>query len=72
MHDFYPNYSQFIISDATPLTREILKASLRLASELAAKNSPCTRQEYLSYVTNASAVLTKIAIHNMRMDGQNA
>lgn len=72
MQDYYSNHPQFIVSDATPLAREILKASLRLASELAAKNSPCTRQEYLSYVTNASMVLTKIAIHNLYMDDQNA
>jgi hypothetical protein len=72
MQDFYPNCPQFIVSDATPLAREILRASLRLASELAVINSPCTRQEYLSFVTNASAVLSNIAIHNLNMDGQNA
>jgi hypothetical protein len=72
MKYYESNSPEFIVSDATPLAREILKKSLRLASELAAKNSPCTRQEYLSYVTNASTVLTKIAIHNLYMDGQNA
>lgn len=72
MHYSNPNCPRIYVSDAMPMAREILKGSVRLAAELASNNLPCSNQEYLSYLSNASAVLSKIVIHNLMMDGQNA
>jgi hypothetical protein len=68
MQDLYPNYPQFLVSDATPLAREILKVSLRLASEMARNHSTCSTQEYLSYLSNATTVLSTIITSNMTAD----
>lgn len=72
MHYSNPNCPRIYVSDAMPMAREILKGSLRLASELASINSPCSLEEYLTHLANASSVLSKIVIHNLTMDGQNA
>ena len=68
MKYFNPNSPEFIVGDALPLTREILKASHRLAFESASKNSQCSTQEYLTHLTNAVNVLSVIVANNLNMD----
>jgi hypothetical protein len=68
MKHFEPNSPEFIVSDATPLAREILKVSQRLALEIAKENLPCNMQEYLSHLSNATNVLSTIVANKLIAD----
>jgi hypothetical protein len=67
-----PNCPLISVGEAMPMARQILKGGVRLAAELASRNSPCSNQEYLTHLSNATAVLTALVAHNLKMDGQNA
>lgn len=71
MQDFHPNCPQFIVGEAIPLAREILRVSQRLAFELVQENSQCSAQEYLIYLTNATTVLSTIVAHQLVVDGKH-
>ena len=66
-----PNCPQICVGEVMPIAREILKGGVRLAAELASRNSPCGNQEYLTHLTNATAVLSAMVAHNLIMDGKN-
>lgn len=66
------NCPQFFVGEAMPTARAILKASQRLATELATTNSPCSNQEYLAYFSSAAVVLSTLTTHNLQMEDWNA
>ena len=63
---------QFSVGEVMPTARTILKASRRLAVELAAMDPPCNTQEYLTYFASAAAVLTALTTHNLMMEEKSA